>query len=51
MRHVLEAVLAIPAGIGLWYLLLSNPKTKRQYLLAGAVVAYVALYWLTFLKH
>jgi hypothetical protein len=45
MNGAMATVLAIPAAIGLWWLVITNPKTKRQWMIAGSIFAYVAVIW------
>jgi preprotein translocase subunit YajC len=45
MNSTVSTVLAVPAGLGLFWLVLWTPKTKRQWAIAGIIVVYVAIVW------
>lgn len=45
-----EVVAAIPAAVMLWGLLAWTPRSKKQWILAGGMAIYVALYYLLFIK-
>ena len=46
----LEVAAAIPAAVMLWTLICWNPKGRRQWLLTGAMLAYVACYYFLFVR-
>jgi hypothetical protein len=46
----LMIVAAVPAAVMLWALLAWNPKSGRQWLVAIAMMGYVAFYYFVFIR-
>lgn len=46
----LQVVAAIPAAVMLWTLLAWNPKGRRQWFVAAAMMAYIAGYYWVFVR-
>ncbi len=47
----LEVAASIPAAVMLWAILWWTPKGRRQWFLAAAMIAYLACYYLIFVRH
>jgi hypothetical protein len=52
-EHVtwLEVVAGVPAALMLWILIVWNPKGRRQWLIAAALMIYVGGYFWLFVWH
>jgi hypothetical protein len=46
----LQVVAAIPAAVLLWTLLAWNPRGRRQWLVAAAMMVYIAAYYWVFVR-
>jgi hypothetical protein len=45
-----QVVASIPAAVMLWTLLAWNPKGRRQWLIAAAMMVYIAAYYWVFVR-